>query len=344
MQSMGRHRQSGISRSSQCHPRGKWQLFTIGLLPVRVLGHGGMSPAGWINALSPRGFGIFIISGWACEYLTQSQWLPGQVKSFSIRCIKSLFCYLLCELTGSVFAKFCVHAVARAGCSEQTCRASFAAASVSHSLPGTSPGPHTQPSLGPSWFPCSVDGGRKHLPFGVHWNWMLMISNTWGGQWYKIRVAKHWFWGYRGKGSLEANRNLQKDHCNTRLCCGTLRNTKLRFSCHLSMSEHFIHCFPMELSARHLRKRLGPTGEAGRKRGSPTWGVLCTTKLWGSSSPALSAQHCPLPGAVSHLLTHISLCGVSACCHWRESYSWREKCSLSSTLSSEIEHGCKTLV
>lgn len=121
----------------------------IGLLPMVVLGDVGMSPAGWISALSPPGFGIFIISGWVCECLMQSQWLPGQVKLFKIRCIKSLFCYLLCELIGCAFAKFCVHAVVRAGCSEQTCGASFAAASVSHSFPGSSPGPHAQPSLGP---------------------------------------------------------------------------------------------------------------------------------------------------------------------------------------------------
>lgn len=33
----------------------------------------------------------------------------------------------------------------------------------------------------------------------------------------------NWLWGCREKGSLEANRNLNKDYCATCLCCGTLR-------------------------------------------------------------------------------------------------------------------------
>lgn len=115
------------------------------------------------SALSPPAFGIFIISGWACECLTQLQWLPGPVIFFKIRCIKSLFCYFFCELIGSTFAKFC--AGVRAGCSEQTCGASFAAASVSHSFLGSSPGPDAQPAWGSLDTPAQLMEREETLPF-----------------------------------------------------------------------------------------------------------------------------------------------------------------------------------
>lgn len=159
-------------------------MFTIGLLPVMVLGDVGLSPAGWKVLFLPL---LLEFSSFQDGLVSVSCSHSGCLVRwyfFKITCIKSLFCYLLCELIGSAFAKFCVRAVVRAAYSEQTCGASFAAASVSHSFQGSSPGPHAQPSLGPSWYPCPADGERKHFPFGVHWNW--------GGHWYKIRVAKQW--------------------------------------------------------------------------------------------------------------------------------------------------------
>lgn len=227
-----------ISRSSQCHPRGELPVCTIGLLLVMVLGDVGMSLAGWISALSLPGFGVFIISGWVCECLTESQWLPGQVDFFKIRCVKSLVCYLLCELIGSAFAKFCVHAVVRAGCSEQTCGTSFAAASVSHSFPGSSPGP-------PDTLTQLMERGNTCL-LGCTGIECKLNQTPGDGNGIKSGLQSNdsnWLWRCREKGSLEPNRNLQKDHCATCLCCGTLRKMKLRFSCHCSTSEHFIHCF-----------------------------------------------------------------------------------------------------
>lgn len=130
---------------------------------------------------------------------------------------------------------------------------------------------------------------------------MPIILNPWaGGVGNGIKSVlqsndSNWLWGCREKGSLEANRNLQKDHCATCLCCGTLRNTKLRFSCHFSMSEHFIHYFSVELNARHLRKGLGPTGEGWQEEKTPDLRRALHYKAVGGSSPALSWVHSTEP-------------------------------------------------
>lgn len=134
-----------------------------------------------------------------------------------------------------------------------------------------------------------------------------------------------------GVGKREAwrlKRNLQKDHCTTYLCCGTLRNMKLRFFMSPLVSEHFIHCFPMELSAWHLR--VVWRGLAGRE---DPWLEVCPALQSYGGAALLPWVHSTVPCQVQCPISshHISLCGVSAHCHWRESYSSREKCSFSST-------------
>lgn len=143
-----------------------------------------------------------------------------------------------------------------------------------------------------------------------------------------------------GVGKREAwrlNRNLQKDHCTTCLCCGALRNMKLRFSCHLSMSEYFIHCFSIKMPGT-----LGK-GWGGLAGGEDPCLEVCSALQSCEGAAVLPWVHSIVPCQVlcpisSH---HISLWGSQLIVTGGKA-THEEKNVPFLLLSSEIEHGCKT--
>lgn len=117
------------------------------------------------SALSPPAFGIFIISGWACECLMQSQWLPGQV-IFFLNCMYQVsvllfalwvnwkcICQVLCTCSGQ-------NRLFRADLWSQFC------CSISEPLfPGQQPWPSCPAQLGALLIPLPSWWREETLPF-----------------------------------------------------------------------------------------------------------------------------------------------------------------------------------
>lgn len=141
------------------------------------------------------------------------------------------------------------------------CGAIFAAASVSRCFPGTSPCPQAHPSPGPSYYPSTA----------TNW-WKGETPSFWGALELNVNDTKYlggagngiisglqssyrnWFWGCRKKGSLETNRNLQRDQGNTWLGCGWDRDPKER--------EAEIFISPLSVLTFHTLLSHGPKRQA----------------------------------------------------------------------------------
>lgn len=108
------------------------------------------------------------------------------------------------------------------------CGAIFAAASGIQYFPGTSPCLQAHPSSGPSCYPSTATGWWKEETSSFRGTLELNVDIKHlrgGGKGNDIKLGlqssyRNGFWGCKKKGSLETNRNLQRDQHNTWLGCG----------------------------------------------------------------------------------------------------------------------------
>lgn len=140
--------------------------------------------------------------------------------------VSSLFCYLLCELIGSVFAKFCVHEWSEQAVQSRPVEpvllqyqwATLSQVEALALMPSPAWGPpdtltQLMKKANTSLLACTgIECKLNQTPGDSNAIKSGLLNND-----------SNWLWGCREKGSLEANRNLNKDHCATCLCCGTLR-------------------------------------------------------------------------------------------------------------------------